>query len=576
MTLTWMAYALVIGLLVTGAGWCIDRGLSRAGLPTRWVWGMALIVSVALPASTLLPVDMSGTAVELTTAVPNGAPSGQILPGETLESTGEPTLLALAAGALDRAGSGVSVILSRGAAHLPTGAGIERGTILLWLATTGLLSTILFLSYVHLARRRRGWTRSDLRGRSVWLAPELGPAVIGFVNPQIVIPRWATALDGDALEMVLCHEEEHVRARDPLLLTLGLIPAILLPWNAALWMQLRGLRGSVEVDCDRRVLRRGMAPRRYGALLLRLGTRGTPTFLPAPAITNTRALLTRRLKAMKKRSLRATIPLTFAASLVGVGLLVMACEAERPTVPTADEEAAAEGAVAETVAAEAADSTSDPVFIIRGDSVVVGDLPGHPGATEPGDRPLIVVDGVIMPPETGIQDLTPWEISSIEVIRGEAAEALYGSRAANGVINITTTAEAASEPETDTGERVDDLSDSSAGSSPESPPESGPQPVFTPYEVAPSVNNREEVQEALSAEYPAHLRNAGIGGTVLVYLHINESGVVDEVLVSDSSGHVELDDAALRVARIFEFSPALNRDMQVAVWVQIPIRFEAR
>jgi len=567
MILTWMAYSLVIGLLVTGAAWCIDRGLCRAGLPTRWVWGMALVVSVALPASTLLPVNMSGTSDQLATAMPNGATSVQILPGGTLESNGDQTLLAFASGLLDRAGTGISALLSRGAAHLPASAGIERGTILLWLATTVLLSAILLLSSVHLARKRRGWTRSDLRGRSVWLAPKLGPAVIGFVNPQIVIPRWATALDGDALEMVLCHEEEHVRARDPLLLTLGLIPAILFPWNAALWMQLRGLRGSVEVDCDRRVLRRGLAPRSYGALLLRLGSRGSPTFLPAPAITNTRTLLTRRLKAMKKRSLRTTIPLTFAASLVGAGLLVMACEAERPTVPPADEEVAAEGSAAETVST-AGDTDSDEVVILRRDGVVMRGMPAQPEAPEPRDDPpgpLIVVDGVIMPPDTNIQDL---DISSIEVIRGEAAEAMYGSRAANGVINITTTSEEASEPETDTGERVDDVSDS--------PSEPGPQPVFTPYEVAPSVTNREEVAQSLSAEYPAHLRNAGIGGTVLVHLHINESGVVDEVLVSDSSGHVELDDAALRVARTFEFSPALNRDMQVAVWVQIPIQFQAR
>jgi len=80
--------------------------------------------------------------------------------------------------------------------------------------------------------------------------------------------------------MVLCHEEEHERARDPLLLTLGLISAVLFPWHAALWVQLRGLRGSVEVDCDRRRL----AARRYGALLVRLGSRGSSDFLPAPAL----------------------------------------------------------------------------------------------------------------------------------------------------------------------------------------------------------------------------------------------------------------------------------------------------
>ena len=34
-----------------------------------------------------------------------------------------------------------------------------------------------------------------------------------------------------------------------------------------------------------------------------------------------------------------------------------------------------------------------------------------------------------------------------------------------------------------------------------------------------------------------------------------------------------MDDAALRVARVYRFSPALNRDERVAVWVTFPITF---
>jgi TonB-linked SusC/RagA family outer membrane protein len=50
--------------------------------------------------------------------------------------------------------------------------------------------------------------------------------------------------------------------------------------------------------------------------------------------------------------------------------------------------------------------------------------------------PLYIVDGVIL--SSSIVDIDAMDIESIEVVRGAAAASLYGSRAANGVINITT------------------------------------------------------------------------------------------------------------------------------------------
>lgn len=50
--------------------------------------------------------------------------------------------------------------------------------------------------------------------------------------------------------------------------------------------------------------------------------------------------------------------------------------------------------------------------------------------------PLIVVDGIIM--NGGMNDINPQDIESIEVVKGAAAASTYGSRAQNGVIQITT------------------------------------------------------------------------------------------------------------------------------------------
>lgn len=53
-----------------------------------------------------------------------------------------------------------------------------------------------------------------------------------------------------------------------------------------------------------------------------------------------------------------------------------------------------------------------------------------------GNEPLFVVDG--LPISTGINNINPDEIESFSILKDAAATSLYGSRAANGVILITT------------------------------------------------------------------------------------------------------------------------------------------
>ncbi len=49
--------------------------------------------------------------------------------------------------------------------------------------------------------------------------------------------------------------------------------------------------------------------------------------------------------------------------------------------------------------------------------------------------PLFIVDGMIVPQ---IDDLNPNNIESIEILKDASSQAIYGSRAANGVILVTT------------------------------------------------------------------------------------------------------------------------------------------
>lgn len=101
-------------------------------------------------------------------------------------------------------------------------------------------------------------------------------------------------------------------------------------------------------------------------------------------------------------------------------------------------------------------------------------------------------------------------------------------------------------------------------------------PTFTPFTVAQEIQNRNEVIRAMEREYPPLLRDAGIGGTVRVYFFIDENGQVQDTRIDQSSGHQALDQAALNVAGVYRFSPALNRDQRVPVWVSFPITFQVR
>jgi bla regulator protein blaR1 len=101
------------------------------------------------------------------------------------------------------------------------------------------------------------------------------------------------------------------------------------------------------------------------------------------------------------------------------------------------------------------------------------------------------------------------------------------------------------------------------------------RPMFTPFTVAPAITNRDEVVAAMNRDYPPLLRDAGVGGTVQVYFFINEDGRVEQTRLNVSSGHAAIDEAALNVAGAYQFTPALNKDVAVPVWVSFGITFQS-
>ncbi len=97
-----------------------------------------------------------------------------------------------------------------------------------------------------------------------------------------------------------------------------------------------------------------------------------------------------------------------------------------------------------------------------------------------------------------------------------------------------------------------------------------------PYSVAPRLLNTDEVYAELEARYPPLLREAGVGGTVVIYFYLGADGRVERTLVNTSSGHRALDEAAIQMADVARFSPARDGEKGVPVWVSVPFDFLAR
>lgn len=111
------------------------------------------------------------------------------------------------------------------------------------------------------------------------------------------------------------------------------------------------------------------------------------------------------------------------------------------------------------------------------------------------------------------------------------------------------------------------------------PPKTGSpadRPSFIPYDVAPKLKNAKEIQRLLQRLYPAQLREAGVEGTVVLWIYIDENGEVIRSQVQQSSGYDAMDKAAISTADKMEFSPAMNRDKRTPVWVAQAITFEVR
>jgi beta-lactamase regulating signal transducer with metallopeptidase domain len=298
MSIATVLWILAVAGLVTGVAGAVSAALRRLHRPERWVWLVALAVTATLP---FLPAPSSvpelGAEVDAVT---------RVIP--------------------------IAQMMTFASSSLPEPARVSIPWIpILWGAAS--VATVLAMlgGAWSLARRRETWPRRRIDGDLLRVSDHFGPAVVGWIDPEIVLPAWAVDLERRQRRLILRHENEHRWARDPQLLGLGVLLLAAAPWNPFAWLQLRGLRRAVEFDCDARVLVSGASPRAYGRLLLSVQLDGGRGALFAPALREPASFLERRLQTMKLRDRPVARLRVAGLSLVAIVLTVVACETPRPT-----------------------------------------------------------------------------------------------------------------------------------------------------------------------------------------------------------------------------------------------------
>lgn len=356
MSAAWLVYALVAGALLAAAAWAVEGVARSRRWPTRWIWlasMAATLVLVVREASVSAGERAGGLTI-----------TGRIAVGASAVVTSPLVALLNEARMLTESAlvSGVAAL----ARLVPSWS--TRAAALAWIAAALIALAVLALVHLRLRHARRRWPRTELHGRRVRVAPAVGPAVVGLVRPEIVIPHWLLERSAAEQQLVLAHEEEHVRARDHLLLAGAAMIVALMPWHPAAWWSLARLRLAMELDCDARVLRRGVLPRTYGAMLIDLAGQCSGFRLGATALADKTTHLERRLLAMRPTPTRFALVRAGALCAAAALSLAAACEAR---VPTSAEINAMDATSAKRVAEQmelmgAVHGGTAPVFYVNG------------------------------------------------------------------------------------------------------------------------------------------------------------------------------------------------------------------
>ncbi len=555
----WMLGALLFSALCGIAALAAERGLRVLRMPTRMSWALALAIAACWPV--VAPLVLTPVPHDPGVFAPSSdsARYPRSLPTETAVVL--PSILARWYERLD-----------------PT-------LLVLWSATSALLLVQVVLALRTLYRVRRRARVAQVDGEHVLVDQSLGPAVIGLLKPTIVIPSWLLEFDHALRALVLRHEREHCRARDPAMVWLSVATTTMLPWNLPLWWMARRLRIAMEIDCDARTLR-GSGDRTQYARLLVLIAQHHASARFVPLLSNSSSHLRRRISAMYHSPVR--YPGIRAAIALSVAMLAVAgaCSSRIASNLTSPSPVVAESAA--PVAIPTIDTPTPvvpPYFDFQVDTPAAM-APGSVGPRYPtaqraaGVAGTVLVqfvvntDGSVDP--ASIKVLVASDSAFAAAVRVSLAVVRYSpARKGGAAVRQLVQQPFGFYPADDTAvlampRRIVTAPPTPRPKAPVDSATSLLKPYFD-FQVEQPVVMR---SGTVGPEYPQALRDAKIQGQVLAQFVVDADGKADlrtfKVLKSDH----DLFSDAVRAALVeMQFSPAMLKGTRVMQLVQQPFQF---
>ena len=310
--LAWMIYVVIVTIALSMAALVAEQAARRRQSPARWVWVAALVASL------WLPTIMASVSVQLPDLIKPAASSAPVVLRNATSLPLPDAIVAL--GSED------------------TVPGLDHVRVpwpRLWIASSGVLLLALGLSAAMLYARKRQWKQGMVCGKPVLVAPDVGPAVVGLLRSRIVVPAWLLDAPEAKQQLVMAHEQSHLEARDPQLLTLALCLLVVMPWNIPLWWQLLRLRRAIEVDCDARVLRSGRNLKAYCETLIEVGQNQSAYVGAVAAMSESRSFLEQRISIMLLKPTKWARASAAALVCLSVGMVAFAAQVSPPNASEA-------------------------------------------------------------------------------------------------------------------------------------------------------------------------------------------------------------------------------------------------
>jgi TonB family protein len=187
--------------------------------------------------------------------------------------------------------------------------------------------------------------------------------------------------------------------------------------------------------------------------------------------------------------------------------------------------------------------------------------------SENGAKPLFVVDGIVEGKDFDVKSINPEDIEKIEVLKDKSAVELYGGKAENGVVIITSKKTTSAVNSTKSEVTVTGYADNKADKS---------FVVIEQMPMFPGGENAMVTWITTNLKYPGKAVKDKIEGNVPVNFLVTRTGKIKDVKVLKSVNPL-LDEEAVRIiSSMPDWKPGSQAGKLVDVQMQVPVEFKLK